>query len=138
VAVRFYVDADLIGLAKVLVAVRSDVTFPGDTGGLGIDGLNREPCPVDAGTLDVDWVPKVAGLGWVIITRDRHIRHRPAEREALIEHKARLVTLDARRQLDRWGQLEIVVTQWRAIEEMADLPGPWVYSASRTGLHKFL
>jgi hypothetical protein len=31
--VRFYVDADVLGLAKILVQVRSDVTYPGDPGG---------------------------------------------------------------------------------------------------------
>jgi hypothetical protein len=28
--VRFYFDADVLGLAKILVQVRADVTYPGD------------------------------------------------------------------------------------------------------------
>jgi hypothetical protein len=31
--VRFYFDADVLGLAKVLVQVRAEVTYPGDPGG---------------------------------------------------------------------------------------------------------
>lgn len=31
--VRSYVDADVLGLAKILVQIRGDVTFPGDPGG---------------------------------------------------------------------------------------------------------
>ncbi|HTF41855.1 MAG TPA: hypothetical protein VK754_14835 [Propionibacteriaceae bacterium] len=31
--VRFYLDADVLGLAKILVQVRADVTYPGDPGG---------------------------------------------------------------------------------------------------------
>ena len=31
--VRFYIDADLLGVAKILAGVRSDVTYPGDPGG---------------------------------------------------------------------------------------------------------
>ncbi len=31
--VRFYVDADVLGLAKELVRIRGDVTYPGDPGG---------------------------------------------------------------------------------------------------------
>jgi hypothetical protein len=27
-AVRYYVDADVVGLAKILVQIRSDVTYP--------------------------------------------------------------------------------------------------------------
>ncbi|WP_406079027.1 hypothetical protein [Micromonospora sp. NBC_00858] len=30
--VRFYIDADLLGLARVLAGLRSDVTYPGDPG----------------------------------------------------------------------------------------------------------
>jgi hypothetical protein len=32
--VRYYIDADLLGLAKILVQLRSDVTYPGDPGGI--------------------------------------------------------------------------------------------------------
>lgn len=32
--VRFYLDADVLGLAKLLVQVRNDVTYPGDPGGV--------------------------------------------------------------------------------------------------------
>ena len=31
--VSYYVDADVLGLAKILVQVRRDVTYPGDPGG---------------------------------------------------------------------------------------------------------
>src|SRR6266700_3319891 len=30
--VRFYVDADVLGLGKVLAGLRNDVTYPGDPG----------------------------------------------------------------------------------------------------------
>ena len=32
--VHHYVDADVLGLAKILVQVRTDVTYPGDPGGI--------------------------------------------------------------------------------------------------------
>lgn len=135
-AVRFYVDADLLGVAKILAAVRSDVTYPGDPGGRGSDGFDRPACPIRPGERDVNWLPCVAGEGWIIISRDRHIQHRPAERTALIEARARMFRLDARHGLNKWQQLEIVVTQWRHFEELADLPGPWLYSVTRTVLRK--
>jgi hypothetical protein len=45
--VRFYFDADVLGLAKVIVSLRSDATYAGDqvasyTGG----GGHRVPSPV--------------------------------------------------------------------------------------------
>lgn len=135
-AIRFYVDADLLGVAKILAEVRSDVTYPGDPGGRSADGFDRPPCPVQPGNKDVDWLPKVARAGWIIISRDRHIQHRPAERAALIDAGARMFRLDARHGLNKWQQLEIIVTQWRRFEEMADLPGPWLYTATRTTLRK--
>jgi hypothetical protein len=140
VAIRFYIDADLLGMANVLVMVRADVTYPGDPGGTGIEGRPRPPCPIEPRTKDAQSIPipQVASNGWVVITRDRHMQHRPDEKVALVSAGGRHVTLDAAKQLDRWGQLEIVVTQWRAIERMIELPGPWIYSASRSGVRKVL
>lgn len=135
-AIRFFVDADLLGVAKILADVRSDVTYPGDPGGLGSDGFERPQCPIQPGDKDVEWIPQVAEAGWVIISRDRHIQHRPAERSALIGARARMFRLDPRHSLNKWQQLEIVVMQWRRFEELIDLPGPWLYMATRTTLRK--
>lgn len=43
--VRFYVDADVLGLAKVLAALRNDITFPGDPGAV-IHKRHRPPCTI--------------------------------------------------------------------------------------------
>jgi len=134
VAVRFYVDADILGLAKLLVTVRADVTYPGDPGGRGIDGLIRAPCPIHPGEKDTVWLPQVAAQGWVILTRDRRLRSRPAERQAILDNGAKVVILESRASLSKWGQLEVVVPRWRRFEELADLPGPWLYVATRSGL----
>lgn len=32
---------------------------------------------------DVDWLPVVAGRGWAILTKDKRIRRRPLERDAI-------------------------------------------------------
>lgn len=137
--VRFYFDADLIGVAKLLVQARSDVTFAGDPGGIGPDKRARPACPISPETKDEVWIPQAAGHGWVVISRDRHIKSRPAERRAIVDNEARFVTLDAsKHQLNKWLQLEIIVCQWRKIENLAELPGPWIYTASRTGLYKVL
>ena len=76
---RFYVDADTLGLAHMLTAVRSDVTYPGDPGGT-LDGRERPPCDIAPSTPDQDWIPLVAERGLVVITRDRRIAQRTAER----------------------------------------------------------
>jgi len=43
--VRFYFDADVLGLAKILVTLRSDVTYPGDPGGV-VHRRARPACPI--------------------------------------------------------------------------------------------
>ena len=35
-----------------------------------------------------------------------------------------------------WDQLEIVVVQWRNMEEAAKERGPYIYAVTRTGLSK--
>jgi len=32
--IRIYVDADVLGLGKILAGIRNDVTYPGDPGAL--------------------------------------------------------------------------------------------------------
>ena len=136
-AIRFYVDADLLGIAKVLVSLRPDVTHPGDPGGTGPDGRPRARCEILPGAKDTAWLPVVAENGWIVISRDRHHRSKPSERAAIIDSSARVVTLDARHQLNKWAQLEIIFRQWRAIEAVTDIPGPWINTASRTSFKKF-
>jgi PIN like domain len=80
--------------------------------------------------------PRVAAEGWVAISRDRNILRRPAETQAVIDHKGRVVTLEGRHALNKWAQLEIIVSQWREIERLADLPGPWIYTFARTTRRK--
>ncbi|MHB1251790.1 MAG: PIN-like domain-containing protein [Acidimicrobiales bacterium] len=107
------------------------MTYPGDPG----DGL-RPACAILPATKDHDWIPLVAGKKWITVTRDRHILHRPAEVAAIKDNDARVICLDARHELTKWLELEIMVTQWRQIETLAGVDGPWVYRASRTRLTK--
>lgn len=109
---------------------------PGDPVGKGPDGQQRPACAIQQGEKDPVWIPKAAQAGWVIITRDRHLRHRPAELSAIVSNRAKVVRLDARHALNRWAELEIVVGQWRRIEGLADLPGPWLFTASRTNIRR--
>lgn len=50
--VRFYLDADVLGLAHVVAALRSDVTYPDDPGAI-IKRRQRPRCPItDPATQD--------------------------------------------------------------------------------------
>lgn len=134
--VRFYCDADVLGMAKVLCRLRSDITFPGDPGAL-VHRRQRPACLVTSpAALDTEWIPVVAAAGWLIITRDSRIQDRPAELGAVKEHGAKMVALAGKDALGTWHQLEVLFSRWRAIEPLAATPGPFIYAATRSGLRR--
>lgn len=44
---------------------------------------------------DVDWLPQVGAKGWIVLTKDKHIRRRPLERHALEAAKVGAFVLTA-------------------------------------------
>lgn len=134
--VRFYFDADVLGLARLLCQQRADFTFVGDPGAR-IKKRDRPPCPVaSSATKDSEWIPVVAELGWLVITRDRRIQERTAEIEAVRTYGAKMVNLASPDAGTTWAQLEVFMLQWRRIEALADQPGPFIYSASRSSFRR--
>jgi uncharacterized protein with PIN domain len=134
--VRVYIDADLLGLARVLAGLRVDVTFPGDPGTI-IHKRQRPPCPIASPAVkDSEWIPQVAGRGWLIITRDRHIQEHRLEIAAVREHGARMVALTAADAGSVFGQLEVVMSRWRDIERCLAEPPPFIYAATRTTMRQ--
>jgi len=132
--VRFYFDADVLGLAKVLARLRADITYPGDPGAV-IHRRSRPACPITkTSAKDRQWIPEVARRGWLIVTRDSRIQDHPAELEAVRSSGARMVALSGREAMNTWAQLEIVMTQWRAIDDATNEAGPFIYAATRSRL----
>ena len=132
--VRFYFDADILGLGRLIASLRPDCTYPGDPGAV-IHKRERPPCVVaSADTPDRVWIPLVAEADYLIVTRDRLISRRVAEREAVVEHGARMVVLSGRDAKTTWAQLEVFMSQWRGIENLLDRPGPFIFRAARTTL----
>jgi hypothetical protein len=134
--IRFYCDADILGLAKVLAGLRSDVTYPGDPGGT-VHKRTRPACPIaDPSTEDEIWIPEVTRRAWLIITRDSRIQEHRAEIAAVRSHGARMIALAGRDAGGKWDQLEVLMCQWRAIERRLTEPGPFIYNATRTSLRR--
>ena len=72
----------------LLATVRSDVTYPGDTGGT-LHKKARSACVITTVQTDDDvWIPLVTAEGWLIITRDKYIQARKAELAAVKKHGA--------------------------------------------------
>lgn len=134
---RWYVDADTLGLARILVQVRRDVAFPGDDGRRSRRGWQLPPCVIqDTATSDEVWIPTVTEAGLAIVTRDRHIGAKTTEKDAVVASQARMFAITSNETLDNWGLLEVVVSQWRRLKAAAEEPGPYIYSVTRTSLHK--
>jgi hypothetical protein len=132
--VRFYFDADVLGLAHVVAALREDATYPGDPGAL-IHKRHRPPCLItNTNTTDEVWIPQVARAGWVVITRDQNIKSRPAELQAVVDNAAKVFSITTDEVLGKWGQLEILMRCWREIERHAANPGPYVIPLNYSGL----
>lgn len=51
-----------------------------------------------------------------------------------MDNGARMVAIASDDGATKWGQLEVFMNQWRAIEKLLDRPGPFIYAASRTAL----
>ena len=121
---RFYVDETSMGIARSLAAVRGDVVFPG----------HRRLPAVPPGTKDPDWMPVVAGLGLVVISRDRHIKSKPAELDAYRQHGLRSFWIAGDRDLGNWENLTRLVRWWEAMERIIKTrgPGPWFFALNLT------
>lgn len=116
---RFFVDESALGLGKALAAARHDTIHIGHP-------LIPE-CPV--GTLDTDWIPRVAERGLVVIGRDKHIRTRPEERRRLREAELRVFRIGGKRDLSSWEWLARMVRHWQRMEAIISTrpDGPWFY-----------
>jgi hypothetical protein len=132
--VRLYLDADVLGLAKVLVQLRSNVTYPGDPGGV-LRKRERSACPITTTDIaDEVWIAETSRRAWLIITRDSAIQQNRAEVAAVRDSGARMVALSGPEAGTTWAQLEVVMCQWRRIEGLLAEPGPFIYAATRTTL----
>ena len=67
---------------------------------------------------------------------DSRIQHHQAELDAVRNSGARMITLASDEARGTWAQLEVFMSQWRAIEWRLEEPGPFICTASRTVLRE--
>ena len=84
---RFFVDENDLALGKALREIHDDVVYPGHV----------ELPEIPRGALDDEWLPVVASLHLVVITRDQRIRYRPVEKRLWVEHNVRGFVLTGQR-----------------------------------------
>lgn len=123
----FFTDENALGLGKLLRrGGRDDVVHPGH------EGLPDVPL----GTPDLDWMPVVATMNLVVMTRDKRIRTRPIELQSYWEHGIRSVWIGAKRDLGPRDQLELLLHhESRLHRQIVKLgPGPWALKLTTSGL----
>lgn len=85
-------------------------------------------------TPDTQIIADAAQNGWVVVTRDKKIRRRPAELEAIRMARAKCVVFAQRAALNSWGLLHRVVCSWEDIERVVDdSDGPFILNVYKNG-----
>jgi hypothetical protein len=125
---RFFVDENVIGLGRALANARDDVLHPGHP--------NLPAVPLR--TSDPDWLPVIADLGLVVLTRDKAIRRKAGERELWLGHGLRVVALTGSKTMSTWEMLELVVRQWTRLEKLIATTGvgPWWAAWTWSGIKR--
>jgi hypothetical protein len=120
--VTYYIDASIPRPVRRAIAdTRDDVLYAGG------------PLAPPENARDEVWLP-VAGQGdWIVLMRDKRIRTRRRQRQALIDAKVRAFCFTDAGNATRWQVLALVVARWDDIAETAAAePGPYIYAVTRT------
>lgn len=123
----YFTDENALGLGKLLRrSGRDDVLYPGH------EGLPEVP----RGTADVDWLRIAGERGFIVLSRERRIRTRPAELRAYHEYGVRSVWIGAKQDLGPQQQWEIFLRhEDRLKREITKRgPGPWALAMSPSGV----
>lgn len=103
---RFFFDANLIGVARVMEQTHDRIVYPG-----------HSDWPLNQEEGDDVWLPLVGDRGWCAIFRDQRIRYRRTERAALERHRVRSVVIATRQNLTIAENVDLLEEYWSGVEE---------------------
>lgn len=90
-------------------------------------------------TPDREWLAEAGRQGWLVITRDKKIRTRPAERRAIAEGKVRCFVFTQKKDATKEEYLALIERALPAMERIvASVPPPFLYSVDGLGRMKWL
>ncbi len=85
-------------------------------------------------TPDEEWLEAAGRNDWLVVSRDKRIRTRPGEREALQRHRVGCFILGQAGNPTRWEYLKLLA---RTLDEMVmrfdETPRPFVYVVNSAG-----
>jgi PIN like domain len=113
---RYFIDETDYFVGAALALALAPVVHPGHP------DLPQVPRQTD----DLDWMPVVARLGLVVITRDK--LSSKAEWEAFKEQELRVIRITAKTDQSVWATVRLIASAWDRIEELVRKagPGPWL------------
>lgn len=125
-SLRFFADESVLGLGLALARLRPDTVHPGHA-------LIPE---VERGALDPDWIPRIAARGLIAIGRDKRVRTKPAEKQAIIDHGLRYIWVGGKQDESSWDWMRRLTKYWDDIEKLINElgPGPWFITVNRGGV----
>ncbi len=106
---RVFFDASLLGASRELEIRWPFIVYPG-----------HPDWPLKQDAADEVWLELIGTLGWVAVLRDKRIRYRPGERDALTSHQVRVVNLTTSRNLGIREQVELIEPKILRIRSLAD------------------
>lgn len=121
---RVFFDSSVLGAAFILSDEWSSIVYPG-----------HPDWPLKQDAVDEVWLALVGDLGWVAVFRDRRIRYRPAERDALVRHAVRAVSITTKSDLTNAAKATLIGNHMTKIEALAAMP-PAYYTLNASGLRK--
>jgi hypothetical protein len=116
---RFFIDRSL-GRMAVPTALRDD-------GWDVVTLAEHYGMPRDEEVADTEWIADAALRGWPVLMKDKRIRHRSAEIEAVVLHKAKCFVI-TRGDLASADMARRLIANKQAIFRAAQLSGPYIYS----------
>lgn len=119
---RVFFDSSVLGAARVLSEEWPSIVYP-----------THPDWPLKQDAADEVWLSYVGQLGWVAVFRDRRIRYRPAERDALNRHAVRAVSITTARNLRIAEQATLMGRKMPEIEALAHEPAAY-YTLNASGL----
>ena len=83
--------------------------------------------PDDERVDDPTWIADASARGWVLFMKDARIRRRPAEKQAIVDNRARCFCMSDGN-LGFEGMASRYLANWPAIVEASSAEGPFLYS----------
>lgn len=121
---RVFFDSSVLSAAHALSGEWPSIVYPG-----------HPDWPLKQDAADDVWLTHVGQLGWVAVFRDKRIRYRPAERDALERHAARAVSITTNRNMKIADQATLIGGHMPRIEALVEMPAAY-YTLNASGLRR--